>query len=117
LEAWTVDLALEDAQLVAEREDLGEQGVIGLPALDEGVEQGADQGVEDSQEHGQRIMTAQAGPDARPLDRVRSSAGCSATVIVLLEQDSHQADRRLAVLIANRPDLASSLLEQHILRA
>lgn len=48
----TADLALEDAELVAEGENLGEQGVVGLMTLDEDIEQGPDQGVEVAQEHG-----------------------------------------------------------------
>jgi hypothetical protein len=45
LEAGAADLALQDAELGAGGESLGEQGVVELPTLDEGVEQGPEQGV------------------------------------------------------------------------
>lgn len=50
--ARTADLALEDAELVAEGENLGEQGVVGLLTLDGDIEQGPDRGQEEAREHG-----------------------------------------------------------------
>jgi hypothetical protein len=52
LPAWTLNLALEDAELVAEGEDLRLEPEVGLTTGEEGVEEEADQGVEESEQHG-----------------------------------------------------------------
>jgi hypothetical protein len=52
LPAWTLNLALEDAELVAEGEDLSLEPEFGLTTGEEGIEEEADQGVEESERHG-----------------------------------------------------------------
>jgi hypothetical protein len=47
-----VDLSLEDAEPVAEGENLDLERCIALLAEDNEVEQGADKGVEEAQDHG-----------------------------------------------------------------
>src|SRR5262249_51820938 len=53
LEAGPMDLAFEDAELVAEGENLDLKCGIGLVAVDKEVEQEADDGVEKAQDHRQ----------------------------------------------------------------
>ena len=53
LEAGPMDLAFEDAELVAECENLDLKCGFGLPAENEEIEQRADGGVEEAQDHGQ----------------------------------------------------------------
>ena len=53
LEAGPMDLAFEDAELVAEGQNLDLERGFGLPAEDKEVEQGADDGVKEDQDHGQ----------------------------------------------------------------
>ena len=48
-----MDLALEDAELVADGENLDLQCGFGLPAEDKEIEQRADDGVKEAQDHGQ----------------------------------------------------------------
>jgi len=48
-----MDLAFEDAELVAEGENLDLKCGFGLPAEDKEVEHRADDGVEEAQDHGQ----------------------------------------------------------------
>ena len=52
LEAGSTDLTFEDAELVAEGEHLDLERGVGLPAEDQEVEQGADDRVEETQDHG-----------------------------------------------------------------
>jgi hypothetical protein len=47
-----MDLAFEDAELVAEDENLDLECASGLSAEHKEVEQGADDGVEEAQDHG-----------------------------------------------------------------
>jgi hypothetical protein len=54
--AWTLSLALEDAELVAKGEDLSMEPEFGLTTGEEGNEEEADQGVEESERHGRGIM-------------------------------------------------------------
>ena len=53
LEAGPMDLAFEDAELVAEGENLDLKCGFRLPAEDKEIEQRADDGVEEAQDHGQ----------------------------------------------------------------
>ena len=53
LEAGPMDLAFEDAELVAKGENLDLKCGFGLPAEDKEIEQRADGGVEEAQDHGQ----------------------------------------------------------------
>jgi hypothetical protein len=48
-----MDLAFEEAELVAERENLDLECGFALPAEDKKVKQGADDGVQEAQDHGQ----------------------------------------------------------------
>jgi len=48
-----MDMAFEDAELVAEGENLDLKCGFGLPAEDKEVEHRADDGVEEAQDHGQ----------------------------------------------------------------
>jgi hypothetical protein len=52
LPARTTDLAFEYAELMAEGQDLGLEPKFRLAASEEGVEEEADQGVEEGAEHG-----------------------------------------------------------------
>jgi hypothetical protein len=54
LPAWTADLAFEDAELVAEGEDLGAEPGIGMVADDQDLEEEADDGVGEGAEHDPR---------------------------------------------------------------
>ncbi len=47
-----MDLAFEDAELVAEGQDLDLECGLCLPAADEEIEQGADDRVDEAQDHG-----------------------------------------------------------------
>jgi hypothetical protein len=90
-EAGTADLALKDAELVTEGENLDAERVVRLAALDENIEEEANQGVEDSEEHG--------GDRDRAVGRMAchlglgpwSSAVAARLAIAILEQDR---DRR-----------------------
>jgi hypothetical protein len=73
LEARSTDLALEDAELMAEGEDLDLEGGIALQANEKEVDQGADEGVEEIQDHGLGIMTRRAQPDLRGADTIAGS--------------------------------------------
>jgi hypothetical protein len=68
LPARAVDLALEDAELVAESENLSLEPELGLTTRKESVDEEADQGVEEGERHGRGIM-------AVPLARRPSRTG------------------------------------------
>ena len=54
LPSWTADLAFEDAELVAEGEDLGAEPAIGMVADDQDLKKEANDGVGKGPEHDPR---------------------------------------------------------------
>jgi hypothetical protein len=65
LPARAASLALEDAELVAEGEDLSAQLELGVAAGEECAEEEADQGVEEGERHGRRSCQSRAGEGRR----------------------------------------------------
>jgi hypothetical protein len=86
LEAGSTDLAFEDTELVAKGEDLDLEGGFGLPAEDEEFEQGADDGVEETQEHGVRSWRARSAGAGWPPRSGTIISGEIGRPIVLLER-------------------------------
>jgi hypothetical protein len=50
--AWPLDLALEDAQLVPEDQQLEPEAGVRASAIDEGIEEQTEDGIEESEKHG-----------------------------------------------------------------
>jgi hypothetical protein len=76
-----MDLAFEDADLVAEGQNLDLECGFGLPAEDKEVEQGADDGVEEAQDHGQGSWSGRIS--ALPVSRRSSEVASQGTIHIL----------------------------------
>ena len=74
LETRPTDLALEDAELVAEGENFDLERGLGLPAEDNEVEQRADEGVDGTRDHGWEHDGPGRTTAGRPPGRAWSSA-------------------------------------------
>ena len=70
--ARPLDLALEDTQLVSEDQELQPEVGVGPLAVDEGVEEQTEGGIEDREKHGQASWQVGPLPGAGPLAVPRS---------------------------------------------
>ena len=82
---WPLDLALEDAQLVPEDQELEPEAGVRASVIDEGIEEQTEDGIEKSEKHDRAScqvvdpLVAQGPPVPRPefLDRTASCGlGC-----------------------------------------
>jgi hypothetical protein len=54
--AWPLDLALEDAHLVPENQELEPEAGVRASAIDEGIEEQTEDGIEESENHDRGIL-------------------------------------------------------------
>ncbi len=71
--AWPLDLALEDAQLVPEDQQLEPEASVRPVAIDEGIEEQTEDGIEESEKHDRASWqvgsSRSTGPASQLLDR------------------------------------------------